>query len=385
MKSALAILLVVVLSSCGGSGSSAPLAGYKEAQSVIHASGFGAIPNDEIDDTEELQLAANAAAVGRLVLDGGTYLVSASLVLPSGCHVVGPATIKATTAMSGPVISAPSCSQTKIEALTVDGNSLAHFGISLSNGSGNHVNGCYVHDTVQAGIILDTETNATLSWCSVVSCGREGYASNHGILIYSITAETSNILVSGCTVISAFRKGITTYCADTGSVRNVRIVDCATIGCGLGGVYSAGAPGSTPQRDIVVHSLHAEGSYLNVELANVIGGSISGCTISDSTGAPGIEINACQNIIVSGNVISRSHQHGIKLSNGSASISVTGNHVSRSNMGDHGFAAGIDLNSATASLVTGNIISESGLPIASHGIIDEMSSTTNVISGNVTP
>lgn len=264
-----------------------------------------------LDMTTPLQQAINGAAGRRLDFgDNYTFRVTASLDLQSDSSYCGRSKIIG-DAVSGAILDASDKSSVTIEGLEIDGNADSDHGIQLANGTSNRILGCYIHDTYQAGIRGEDETSAKVLGNRLKDCGRSGPTDNHGIMFYSVTAGgiTDDILISGNTVDTAFRKGIGTAAMGGGIVRKVTIVGNNVYNCGLGGIYVS----SATQEDITVVGNTCVDNYVGIEFDNVTGGCVFGNACNGST-IQGIASTSCTDTNISGNTLTGNGVDGVLIS-----------------------------------------------------------------------
>lgn len=351
----------------------------------LSAKVFGATGDGVTDDTTLLQQVLTSAAGLTVNLgDGNTYLISSQLTLPEGVTIRGKSKIKAKAAsVIGSMIYATGKSRIRLEDFEVDGNADntgARNGIHLASGTGNLVFRAYVHDTIEAGLRIESEDGTSVLANRCINCGRSGYTDNHGIMVFANTGTVQNILVSGNTVLNAYRKGITTYSATPGVAKNIRLVFNDVRDCATGGIYCANAPATTDQAGLVVADNLTVGNYVNIEIVNVDGFTCTGNVCRDDTHF-GMAITDSSNGVVADNQISDSEIHGL-LVNGSVSVSTNitliGNSVIRPNRSTAGTGVGLYLSGATYCFVDGNFIFDaaSGTKMT-HGLLEDSTSANN--------
>ena len=109
------------------------------AKLVYNVKDYGAVGDGVTDDTVAIQAALTAAAGGQVYIPPGTYLLSATVKIPNGTHLVGASKytsiIKASAAISmvesSSVSGATSTTGIHILDLTINGNSVATTGLTI--------------------------------------------------------------------------------------------------------------------------------------------------------------------------------------------------------------------------------------------------------------
>lgn len=357
---------------------------------VVTARQFGA--NGLVDDTVMLQAGMTAAVAVGLPFtlgNGNTFLISSTLLPDTGLRMSGRSTIKAiSNSLIGSMIHAVAKAGIRISEIVVHGNgdsNGARNGIHFSSGSINVVELTYVHDTIEAGIRIESESGTQVVLNQCVDCGRTGYTDNHGIMVFATTGTVRDILVNMNTVVRAYRKGITVYSAAPGAAKNIQILGNTVYGCDTGGIYCANAAATTDQSGLVVSCNTCYENYVNVEIVNTAGftcvGNVSrddlhfGMAFTDVTGGT-----------ISANWVEDSQIHGILVNGSSGSnslLTVTGNTVVRPNRSAAGFGAGLYVTNTLRSNFTGNTISdESSGTLMSHGILEDGTSAQNLFDNN---
>lgn len=360
---------------------------------------YGAVGDGVADDTEALQACydANPGAV----IDHGngkTFLVSSAVLLRDGGTYLGASEIKAkadtTFPIDGPgaLFRGDGVDDVTVRGLTFNGNAAhpngARYGVFLGLGSRNRVEGAYIHDTLEAGIRLDSESGTKIIGNSLIDCGRGGlgYTGDHGIMMVSLNATPlENIVVANNVVVNAARKGITTYSTEEGVVREIAITGNTVSGCGLGGIYTGSGDNDFDQKGITVAGNTCFDNYANIVINCATGVAVTGNTCRDDSGGGGIEINDAEEFSVVGNLVSDASVHGIQCLAGTGVCQngvITGNVVLRSNTISAGFGCGILLEASSSIVVEGNLVRDTAAKMT-QGIAENGASDNNVIgSGN---
>lgn len=367
---------------------------HTKNQDIVSVKDFGVVGDGVTDDTGALAAAVLGASGKTLnFLDELTILVSSTITLVTNSRYVGRSVIKAKnlSSIAGALLTVPaSATKVVIDGLRIDGNAAstgANYGIQLSLGTQNTVRDCYIHDTIQAGIRAESETDLVISGNRVINCGRSGFTDNHGIMVYSTTATaTSGCIISGNHVSGSYRKGIAVYAATPGSASNILIDTNYVSGSGAGGIYVAPETSAATISNITIVGNHLNNNYANVVLGLCQNSCVVGNTLRLSTTAQGMVVEDCTGINISGNTIVSSRTTGLQLSRTSGSSqrnSVTGNVIIDSNQSSAAFGPGIHLSNTSATLVTGNsVIGESSSPKQTHAVVEDGTSDYNVIFGN---
>ncbi len=373
--------------------------GYRTAQQkfsdTISVKDFGVVGDGVTDDTTALQLAVTSAA-GKILdfLGGLTLIISAPITLASNSAYVGTSIIKckAATLLNGAMLDASNCSGVVIENLTLDGLASspngAYYGVQFLNGSGNRIEGCYIHDTLQAGIRAGSESGLRVLGNRLVTCGRNGFTDNHGIMIYSSSATPAlNNLVEGNYVDTAYRKGITGFTSSGGAVLGLAIVGNVCVAAGLGNIYLSNAVGQTPQRNVaIVGNVCYNGGTTNIQLANIDSGVVSGNTC-DTSAAQNVVMTDVNNLTFTGNMLYKAGTTGLQVSLSAGTAlgnTISGNTIRNSNQSSAGSGPGILLADATYTTVVGNsIMGETAAPKMTQAVSETGTADFNVITNNL--
>lgn len=354
---------------------------------------FGAKGDDATDDTAAIQSCfTNVPGLKVNFGSGNIYLITSTLTISSGTSISGYSTIKAksSSSIAGAMLYASGATGLLITQVQFNANgdaAGATHGIELTGGTGNSIIGVYVHDTIQAGLRISSESNGVIQNNRIINCGRNGFTDNHGIMLFSTSATSlKDMDVSGNFVDTAYRKGITTYSATPGTVLNVTIENNRVINCGLGGIYVANAPATTDQKGIVVTGNVLDTNYVNIEFANVTGGSVTG-NVSRNAAHLGLTFDGTSATAISGNTDQLSAIHGILVTNSTnpcLNLTITGNVIDRPNRSGAGTGVGIYITPANQCIISDNLVADtSGGTLMTHAILEEGASDNNLISDNL--
>jgi len=369
---------------------------------VVSVKDFGAVGDGAADDTAEIQAALDAVPVagGCVYFPAGTYIVSAPLVVDSNTVLIGDgmyvSKLSATTAFtsSQAIIYANAENNITIEQLGFIGNTNgtlgAGTGIHLKNGTRNHVRDCYVENTTQAGIRYEEQNNGIIDGCTLVSCGRTGYADNHGIMLYSAggsAIQTYSCKVTSNTVTNSFRKGITTFSELL--LYDLLISGNTVTGSGLGNIYVGGmAPASTHDKIRVVGN-YVEGAPINIQIGATSNSVIDGNTCgANTTASANIGFVDSTDLVISNNVVQSSNLHGIATivsgTTRNEQISIVGNILRNNNRSNDATGFGICVTDTDVSIVSGNIVVDDAATTRQrYGIVDSTGNTNVAIRDNV--
>ena len=360
---------------------------------------FGVAGDGVTDDTAKLQACLDANSGKRIKFgDGHTFVISAAIGPSSEQYLYGRSKLKAkaNAQIGTAMVYADGKNGVDIRQLEFDcnaDNAGANYAVWFRSGSRNHLADCNIHDSAQAGAVFESEVGSSVFNNTLTDCGRAtsvaGGAStdNHGIMVFSNTAgdDLNGVRVVGNRVKNAYRKAITTYAAGAGIVKNVTISANEVDGSGLGAIYVGSAPGvTTPQKNIAITGNTLSGNYQHIEVSGCEDVTVSGNVLSNDTGSGGIAIVECSNTAVNGNKITDSSVHAISASTSSGqnkNITITGNVIRRVNTSGSGFGAAIRLENTINSTVTGNAATDENGHMT-HGIIESGSSDHNTIAAN---
>ena len=365
-------------------------------EQYVSVKDFGAVGDGVTDDTAAIQACYDACP--GFVIDhgnGDTFLITATLNMYTGSIYTGRSAIKAAdnALINSAILLGTSVTDVTVTGLELNGNADndgADYGVWLNGGARNSVESAYIHDTAQAGIVLQSEAESTATGNSLKNCGRANSVAgtpatdNHGIMAYSIGATPcKNITIVNNTIDTAYRKGITTYSAAPGILSSVIINNNMVINCGLGAIYTGNAPGGTPQDGIVICGNVLRNSYANLQLIDLVNSVAANNIINASSSPYGIYIYNSSELTVSGNAIASADRHGIFSDSSSTNerLTISSNTIIKSNAGANPFGAGIYLLDTLNSTVTGNSIFDADGNMT-HGIIEGGTADYNVVIGN---
>lgn len=367
------------------------------ANAAVNVKDFGAVGDGVTDDTAAIQAAIDSGA-GKTILfpEGNTYLISSPLTLYSNSTYMGGAKIKQKNSanISGSLFSGTSLNNILIDGLELDANQSNNaaaqtYGIILELGNNNTIRNCYIHDTTQSGIQLESESGSKIVSNHIIDCGINLGTDNHGIMVISTTSTPlSNILISGNIVDNAYRKGITVYNASPGVVSSVVISNNVVSNCNTGGIYvsnpSAAVNGFIT--GVCITGNNCSNNYVNILISTASGCTVSGNTCIATSGGQGIFSADIKYSSFSGNSVVSSDADGLKLIGITVPCtgnSITGNMISLSSQAGSGSYHAINLNGATYSCITGNtLLGEDASPKQGYGILEAGSSNYNRISDN---
>lgn len=419
------------------------------------ARAFGAVGDGATDSTAAIQAAINAASAaggGTVHIPRGTYIVGTSSYLKaaSSVHVVGDgpgATVlkmyagSAQTAMLDD--SSGAVSRFSLEQLTVDQNSVAHWGVRLTHASGS--TDCAVRNVeflnttgVYTPLVFSTGQRFSVNDCSFV--GPAG-TSSLGIQMYSGCKKS---IIARC-VFRAVNTPIRIGAAGQGA-SNISVVSNVFTGCGAHHVsiidsddvivasnnmsdtyYEPEAPDATSAVSVTAGSnqITVSGNIIDnagqisvydssdcVIVSNFVADADrAGIEVNDNTAsAPPQDamrivvadnqiINAAQHgifvsagtVILRGNIVHSAGYDGIKVAEGGDNVLIDGNiitdvgqaELSGSQYGVQ-ISNGADDNGVTNAVIANNIIrDDQGTPTMEYGIAVDNSEVTMRVTNNI--
>ena len=331
--------------------------------------------------------------------DVGQWNINATLTLTSGQSLGGKAKIRAINSaqITGAMVKGTSVTRCTVRDLELDANAAnngANYGVWFASGTRNLVENVYVHDTAQAGAILESEDSSRIVGGQFINCGRAtsvtggGATDNHGIMVYSIGATpVKNCSVRGARVSSAYRKGITTYSANPGTLVGVVISDNMVDSCGVtpssgGGIYLANAVATTDQDSVTLTGNVCWSNYVNFEIANckrVAGGG----NVSRNSVAQGVVVDACADANLPGFQDSDAGTDGILL-NGCTAVVMGAVSVRRANRSAAANGAGLHLASSTYCTVAQGSVVYDETPLQKYAVLEDGTSNNNDLFGITT-
>jgi len=331
--------------------------------------------------------------------DSGQWNINATLTPVSGQTLSGRAKIRAinAAAITGAMVKGTSVTRCAVRDLELDANAAnngANYGVWFASGTRNLVENVYVHDTAQAGAILESEDSSRIVGGQFINCGRAtsvtggGATDNHGIMVYSIGATpVKNCSVRGARVSSAYRKGITTYSANPGTLVGVVISDNMVDSCGVtpssgGGIYLANAVATTDQDSVTLTGNVCWSNYVNFEIANckrVAGGG----NVSRNSVAQGVVVDACADANLPGFQDSDAGTDGILL-NGCTAVVMGAVSVRRANRSAAANGAGLHLASSTYCTVAQGSVVYDETPLQKYAVLEDGTSNNNDLFGITT-
>jgi hypothetical protein len=330
---------------------------------VFDVKTFQAIGDGVADDTSAIANTLTAAAAGGLVFfPNGTYITSGTVVTNPNVTIwlSSGATLKLKAASNGPVLQV-NASGIKVRGGTVDGNQANQTSTIQTEGivcrcpasttvQWIAIEDCVVQNTVNAGIKLDSTTNA-------------------GALIQRCAIRNNVVSNVGAAAVAAVAEGIALYGA----------TDCAAAGNAVVQTANHGIISTRGNKNRLIgnHIVNA-GQNFNNGFAHGIG--------VDGNGGS----NANSDHVVGQNMILSSKHAGIEVADGVNNVTIHGNTVDTTGAfsGTGSDLSGIYYGGALAlssfATITGNTV----LTAATHGIqIDSPSSSNRTgsvtVSGNV--
>ena len=347
---------------------------------------YGATGDGITEDAPALA-ACYAANAGRDIDhgDGKTFLVSAGFTIPAaGLRIFGRSKFKAANGAGiANLFTGTGVSDFVFEGMEIDANkanSGCSYGVYLTGGSRNFVRNAYIHDTRQAGVVLDGESGSFVEGGYILNCGGAAGTDQHGIMLISTGATAQAFGARGVRVASAYRKGITTYTAIGGSLKYVSVTDCKVSGCGVtpssgGGIYLANQPGATDQSAAIVSGNICFENYVDFEFANVKRVVGSG-NVSMNALAQGVAIDACTDAVFDGFSVSDSTGDGILVIN-SANVALGTVNIRRANRGSSGSGAGLHFSASTYCTVAPGSIIYDETPRQVYAVLEDGASDYN--------
>lgn len=337
------------------------------------------------DDTAKLQ-ACYAAHPGAAFDHGSslTILVSGSITVYSNSRYFGASKIKAKNGanISGAMLSGIAVSNVVVDGLELDANKAntgARYGVWLVGGTRNFVRNAYVHDTIQAGAVLEGESGSFVEGGYYLNCGANTGTDNHGIMVISTAATTDQSGARFVRVNGAYRKGITGYTGVGGSNKHLAFEGNMVSGCGLSGLYVANAPGATDQDSVYVGGNICWDNYVNFEFDNIRNLN-GGGNISRNSTAQGVVLRNCTSGVIAGFEISDSGAGGLQL-NSCSGLAFGVVNIRNSNRTSAGFGPGLALVDSTfCTFASGSQVYDE-TPLTTHGVIEQGACDNNDFDG----
>ena len=350
---------------------------------------FGAVGNGTTDDTTAINALFTAAAGKVVDLGAGyTYAISAAVNLPSNITVRGTSAFKETTA-SAQVLGS-GVTGVRLSQFEINGNAAAlglvlNYGVVFSGGSNNWADGLYIHDTNQACIEVLNESHDKILRNRATNCGRNTGTDNHGIMVGTTTAATTDNEIAGNTVTGTYRKSIAVFDFTPGTNAGYRVHDNETTGGGLAGIYVSAAPGL--MSDIIVAHNRASANYVNFEFDGVNGGAFTGNVGDGTTGGVNLNMTDDQNDAVISNTLLSAQTNGISVTVSSlttnSNLNISDNVVALSGQATTNTYNAILLSATINSSVSDNeLIGEAVSPKQANGVSESGASDYNTIVDN---
>ena len=277
------------------------------------------------------------------------------------------------------------------------GNPLNGLGVAFTYVDDLLAENLYVHDCISSGIYVNSGLRGVISHNVVTGCAFGG------ITLGAMT----NTLVDGNTSYS----NITGW---QGAYAGIQLLDASCVGVRIigntcysnahWGIFSNGYHTtinsnftySNLQQGIVLNSpatdsiisgnrvLNNTGEGIRVEGLTdlVIGNNILYDENTPPTQLSGIGVVNCSRVTIVGNYAHRHKRVGIRISNTSSYITITGNTCLNNGQNTDGEPYGIYLADTTYSVVSGNTAGNSGAATQTHGIIEAGVTDYNSIVGN---
>lgn len=367
----------------------------QQLRPTVSVTDFGAVGNGVADDTAEIQAAINslAASGGNVFVPRGTYVVSAPITVPTKVSVIGEGLgetfFSATTAFTNlqAVFYANDADYSQFVGFSILGNTNgtlgAGSGIHVRSAQGVLIDRVYVSNTTQAGIRLEEVNTVTVDGCWLESCGRTGYADNHGIMLYSTSAVPCyTVKITNNVVRNTFRKGIATY-APSAAIYDLLIQGNSVSGSGLGNIYV----GDAQHREIQILDNWCNGGYVNIQFGDAKHSVVARNVCINSTSDFNIGVYGLQNCVIANNIVKDSRTTGISLFQPAAqtceAVVIEGNTVMNSNR-VNGPSGAIQLVATSRSIIANNVIfDESGAIRATYGVVEIAGSDNNQVQGNL--
>lgn len=355
----------------------------------------GALGNGVHDDTAGFQAALNQAQVNGVPVQltpGHIYLISDQLTIPNSVTINGlGARIVARVDPSNLIYavffstgSNITIDNVYIEASAIsDPNTLpgwhqgdpiggADYGIWLEKGTGNTISRCQIQNTGQAGIVLHGVRQSSVLENRLFSCGRfhsvsgdEG-KNDHGIMVYSDDEDpVLDIAIDRNVVLSARRKGITTYVGPFGAfVQQVSISGNKVYSCGLSGIFVASDLSRTdqPQSAITIFGnvLRDNGVTSGTSFEVALASAVTVMSNTSIGNRYGIHISRSRELAITGNVIRDCTLAAIHVSTDgvTSNIAISGNSIVRPCSASAGVGPALSLNTQDATVVGNSIIDD---------------------------
>ena len=311
---------------------------------------FGALGNGSTDDTASLQAALTAASGGGSVfIPSGTYIISADLLVPSNCLIIGAgrsSILKAAAGTNANVLNLTSVSHVTISDIVIDGNkaNVAVLGIQ------------YTH---LSGIFLTLSDDITITRCYIHDCAVSGIMANGGCSNLMITQNRLVACYDNQIYIRA--KDIAPYTICT----NVTVSGNVCTGGSFSGVQGLGSTYIT---------------FAN----NVCTGNGPTMAQGDGVGSEG-----CSHITIASNVCANNGIQGVNVRGTtetggnqiSSYVTVTGNECS-GQTSTNGDAGGISITDTDTIVVSGNLVYNNGFGINITDVLAQGANHCQII-GNV--
>ena len=365
---------------------------------------YGAIPDDDLDDTGAIQDAvdaAEAATSGRVVFPYGEYTVDAETEIVSGSNMTfdltSGATLKASANADGSyrILRIYGASNVRVLGGTFIGDRDDHVGssgesgmcISILGSDNVFIDGVTLEkawgDGLYIGVGADTTmaTNITVANCTVRDNRRQGCSITHA----------ENVKFIGCTFSNT--AGTNPQCGvdiepNTGqSVTSVSFSGCHfsdNVGDGILVSGTAGAvDGVVVDGCVFTGNASLGAAQASIKLYAATNVSLLGNTILDSD-MQGIRADTTSSVTISGNAVSNIQTHGIYVKN-SDNVSVSGNTVKGASLAANNTSYGIYVLGAS------DLIQVSGNTVAlntdgnnqKHALVVEASTRVNCVGNSL--